>query len=118
MVVWSGAVILFLAIKKSLLLNPPTIFMVAINKFASDVVQWPCSQYGKWGMKGTAVQGGQEDTIHPPTDLVDLYVDVVCHLECTIAHGGHIRLLRVLPHTTIQFQSVSCHTTCTKRLTW
>jgi len=69
-------------------------------------------------MKGTPVQGGQEGTVHPPTDHVDLYVDAVCHVECTIAHDGHMQLLTVLPHTTFQFNSVSHHTTCTYRLTW
>ena len=95
MVVWSGAVILLLAIMKSLLLPLLPSFMVAINIFASDVFQWPRSQYGKWGMKGTPVQGGQEGTVQTQTDHVDLYVYAVCHFECAIAYDGHILLLRV-----------------------
>jgi len=69
-------------------------------------------------MKGTPVQVGEEGTVHLQIDCVDLYVDAVCHIECTIAHDGHIQLLTVLPHTTLQFHSVSCHTACTYRLTW
>ena len=65
-------------------------------------------------MKGTPVQGGQEGTVHPPTDCVDLYVDAVC----TIAHDGHIQLVTVLPHTAFHFHRVSPHTACTYRLTW
>ena len=56
--------------------------------------------------------------LHQPTDCVDLYVDVVCHIECTTAQDRHIHLLTLLPQTTFQFHSVSCHTTCTYRLTW
>jgi len=40
-------------------------------------------------MKGTLVQGGQEGTVHPPTDRVDLYVDAMCHVECAIARDVH-----------------------------
>jgi hypothetical protein len=99
LLVWGAAVILFLVIMNTPI-NQTTSFVVANNLFASDVFQWPCSQYGKWGMKRMPVQGGQEGNVHPPTDRVDLYVDNVCHIRCTIAHDGHIHLLRVLPHTT------------------
>jgi len=61
---------------------------------------------------------GQEETVLPPTDCVDLYVDVVCHVECAISHGRHIQLWTVLPHTTFHFHSFSRHTTCTYILTW
>jgi len=62
--------------------------MVANNLFTSDVFQWPCSKYGEWGMKGTPVQGGQEGTVHTPTDRVDLYVDTVCHLGLPLFMTG------------------------------
>ena len=104
---------------KSLLSPTSPSFMISlINKFASDYIQWPCSEYGKWGMIGTLVQCGQEGTLHPPTDRVDLYMDAVCHIEYAIAHNRHIQFLTVLPHITFHFHSVSQHTTCTYRLTW
>jgi len=57
-------------------------------------------------MKERAVQGGQEGTIHPPTNCLDLYLEAVCSYQCTIAHDRHVQLLTVLPHTTFQFHSV------------
>ena len=77
--------------------------------FALDVFQWPRSQNGKWEMNGTPVQGGQEGTVHPPTDCVDLYVDVVCHVECAIARGRHIQLLTVATNHIPVAQCVASH---------
>jgi hypothetical protein len=64
------------------------------------------------------VQGGQEGTLHPQTNRVDLYVDAVCHVDSTIARDQHIQLLTVLQHITFQFHSLFRHTTWTYRLTW
>jgi hypothetical protein len=63
---------------------------------------------GEWRERQYRV-GEQEGTVHPPTDRVDLYVDTLCHVECTIVHDGHIQLLTVLPHTTFQLPCVMSH---------